>query len=597
MSRIQVHLTTIILVILCVWSQTVRADPATDLLRGNGLYLAEFQFDLNGPFVAGNLSLSKYPGALDTSISARTLGLDLDTTLYLRGSLSGQTLTWTFSSTFSPTLDLGYGYALTQVDGALVGDLTFIDGSASPACSGNPCPYNVRIRSNSSSWLRTRVSGPFWTTSESFATNIRFDVYGGLPRPVLSGFRIHTPTRGALCERMVVRRVLGQVGLAAVAPTGGAWVNITSSDPDHVRIVGVPIPAGQNSATFSFSIAPGWSGSALLTASSGGTERTLTVTVRPEAECLELRVPYLVRTKVLGDCLACSVIRHFNSADQVIGLYNGRGVLYQPDKGLQDLGNLFGGGNVDPWRISTAGSMVGAWTTTDGYYYGFARHGLNGTVQKLVNTYPLAINDQEAFVGIRWSDAQQKWTAFAHNGRSIFDLPVPGYWSEAIGVNLESQVAGTLADDYGVRPYLFTGGQILDLGDLGGGYAAATSLSEAGDVAGYSLTSKGDWHPFLAPAGWGDLIDVGTLPGYDMGWANAINSAGIVAGTSSTWDGSYRHGFLYSLELGMIDLNELLDSATDAEVFDAIAINDNNDVLVSGFVNGAWGYFVLTLQK
>src|SRR5512137_857723 len=74
---------------------------------------------------------------------------------------------------------------------------------------------------------------------------------------------------------------------------------------------------------------------------------------------------------------------------------------------------------------------------------------------------------------------------------------------------------------------------MTDLGTLGGTYSRAYAINKTGQVAGASLTSSEEMHPFLYSNG--SMKDLGTFGG--SGWSEAydINDAGQVVGYSQTF--------------------------------------------------------------
>ncbi len=90
---------------------------------------------------------------------------------------------------------------------------------------------------------------------------------------------------------------------------------------------------------------------------------------------------------------------------------------------------------------------------------------------------------------------------------------------------------------------------IVDLGELGGGWAEGSAINNDGWVVGHALINS-EWHAFLYKDG--TMQDLGTLPGANLGTppdpnasgAAGINNHGWVVGTSKSADGS-NHAFLY----------------------------------------------------
>jgi probable HAF family extracellular repeat protein len=85
------------------------------------------------------------------------------------------------------------------------------------------------------------------------------------------------------------------------------------------------------------------------------------------------------------------------------------------------------------------------------------------------------------------------------------------------------------------------GGDVIELGTLGGDRSSVVAINEAGDVIGTSRTEAGEDHAFL----WrdGEMIDLGTLGG-PYSRPSALNERGDVTGVSATADGE-DHAFLW----------------------------------------------------
>jgi probable HAF family extracellular repeat protein len=194
-----------------------------------------------------------------------------------------------------------------------------------------------------------------------------------------------------------------------------------------------------------------------------------------------------------------------------------------------------------------------------------------------------AINDRDQVVG----DADRN----PANGRVAY-LWEPGHDPVALGglggtiqeaseINDRGTILGesTTAGDQATRLFLWRGGQMVDLGTLGGpstrrqvlDSARSEQLNAHDQVTGASETAEGNFHAFR----WSDgqMRDLGTLGGpYSFG--AAINDHGDVVGVSATSSGS-ESAFLWR-DGTMIDLGALVP---DAQLSMAHRINNRGQVL------------------
>jgi probable HAF family extracellular repeat protein len=129
-----------------------------------------------------------------------------------------------------------------------------------------------------------------------------------------------------------------------------------------------------------------------------------------------------------------------------------------------------------------------------------------------------------------------------------------------------------------------------DLGALVGGIeSVASSINDAGQVAGGSYMGVGVTHAFITgPDGMGmrDLGTLGTDP-YDFSTATGINDAGQVVGWSFTFGTAERgfHAFITGPNGAvMMDLNSLVDVPSGVILEYATGINNSGQVVAIGTI-------------
>lgn len=157
----------------------------------------------------------------------------------------------------------------------------------------------------------------------------------------------------------------------------------------------------------------------------------------------------------------------------------------------------------------------------------------------------LGVNDQGDVVG--WANGPSgATTAFVYSNGVMTDLNTahgtPSWnLSYAWDINSSGQITGVGTGANGDRAYLLSGGQLFDLGTLGGSRSDGYGINEAGDVVGRARTATEQNHAFLYSNGF--MIDLGTLGGTSsQAWD--INDNGQVAGWATDANGD-RMAFLY----------------------------------------------------
>ena len=141
------------------------------------------------------------------------------------------------------------------------------------------------------------------------------------------------------------------------------------------------------------------------------------------------------------------------------------------------------------------------------------------------------------------------------------------------------------------RGFVWTPGQgYTALGTLGGVSSYAMAINNSGDVAGSAQMANGSSHAFAAYGT--NMIDLGTLGGM-ASYAYGINDQGNVAGYSWMASNATTDGFLEEGGV-MYDINSLLIDAPGWDVTALYGINNSNQVVGVGILNGVEHAVLLT---
>jgi probable HAF family extracellular repeat protein len=120
------------------------------------------------------------------------------------------------------------------------------------------------------------------------------------------------------------------------------------------------------------------------------------------------------------------------------------------------------------------------------------------------------------------------------------------------------------------------GFDVVDLGPFDNNHNDVLGLNDSGQCAGVCLNREsGRIEAFRQAKGVRSML--GTLGG-SFSVAHALNNAGAVVGASLTHGDENFHGFLYVKDR-LYDLNEFLDTYAQWEILQAVAINNNGEIV------------------
>ena len=264
-----------------------------------------------------------------------------------------------------------------------------------------------------------------------------------------------------------------------------------------------------------------------------------------------------------------------NIADQFYGLpaaTRSRAFVWR-NGAMEDIGTL-GGPDANAMAINDAGQVAGN-SSLDA-----TLHATTG----LPTVHPFL-----------WQDGRMRDVGTLGGTLSTIG-PVDDLFGSGEALNRRGQIAGssTLAGDTVKHAFLWTDGQMRDLGTLGGAHSEAFAINENGDVVGQADLAMGSrvFHAFF----WRDgrMSDLGTLPGCDLSRPFSVNNHGDSVGIIGACSGdAIPRGFLSVAGGRMVDLNDLVVGDPGMVINEAFYINDAGDIAATGILPSGFVHAVL----
>jgi probable HAF family extracellular repeat protein len=214
------------------------------------------------------------------------------------------------------------------------------------------------------------------------------------------------------------------------------------------------------------------------------------------------------------------------------------------------------------------------------------------------SSWATAINRGGQIVGMS-ETASGTEHAFLYSAGTMRDLgTLGGPTSQASGINDSGVVVGTSdTADGRQRAFRWSAGTMVDLGSLGGPGSSATAINPTGQIVGTSDVVSGinGWLPHGFLYSGGQMTDLGMLG--TSSEASAISPTGQVVGNVPLMIKGRQDPFLWKAGVGMGDLSSLVPASADFNLFATFAVIDPGAIAGWGFHNHNLRAFVLTYSS
>jgi len=275
------------------------------------------------------------------------------------------------------------------------------------------------------------------------------------------------------------------------------------------------------------------------------------------------------------------------------------------DGNMTNLGTA-GYTNSHAYGINNAGEVVG-WVSSTGassaFKYDSSGMDLFGLTLGFPRSEARAINNQGQKTG-SWTTPSISNRPYRYDGLIVDYASGVNDTTEGRGINDLGQVTGYTITPDGNRAFVWdqNGFVTFDGPDDGIGSGGA-AINNLGQVAGHWMTSEMrvysesssvriDRALLFDPVE--GLTDLGTLGGY-ISYALDINDNGQVVGYSEFETDYFGfHAFLYEVDHGMVDLNDLIHPDAGWELTQASTINSEGQIVGHGRHNNSTKSFLLT---
>jgi probable HAF family extracellular repeat protein len=270
---------------------------------------------------------------------------------------------------------------------------------------------------------------------------------------------------------------------------------------------------------------------------------------------------------------------------------------------MTDLGVLAGDEESMARAINESGLVVGTSESDivagSGTFHGFSWNGSMTALPDLGQGQSFAhdVNDAGVIAGHTQDPAFNRDRAVTWSGGVISNVGAsePHQSSRAQGINEAGEIVGFAWNLFSPNDAVLFDGSWFTIGGLDGPFqnAEARDLNDSGLAVGLQAFPQGDWHPAVWTSNPPGAIDLGVLPGHELGELFDVNDGGLAVGRSYDGLDPFDSRAVFYDGSKLRDLNDLLPAGVDGVLFEAREINEQGDIVGTAVVDGEFRAFLM----
>lgn len=241
------------------------------------------------------------------------------------------------------------------------------------------------------------------------------------------------------------------------------------------------------------------------------------------------------------------------------------------------------------YDLNEAGQITGIMSDYLGWPHGFLYEDGSytdlGIVDGGTTTWALAINNSAQIAGYSGNHIHGPWCAFLWEDGVLYDLSADFSTTDSRGLDLNDhgQMTGFMWTGDDVTTFIWSQGQVQDLGPAPGGYAnRGEAINNFGEVAIQGALSHSEGHGFFYSEG--EMTDIGLVPGATRCNVLDMNDSAEIVGYCDEygqgpglWAFVWRDGEIHALQ-------DCVPPELDLELKWGYAVNELGQVTAGGYM-------------